>query len=74
MDTDGYFWVGNNRYVISGNAVQYQPVHTEYGDYYAMDRILASGGKFYDMNYDEVEVLQAGGIVSADQWPWGTDR
>lgn len=66
VDTEGYFWVENNRYKISDNAVQYQPVQTDYGDYYAMDRILSSGGKFYDMNYDEVEVLQAGGIVQDD--------
>ena len=65
VDTDGYFWVGDKRYVISDQAVQYQPIQTEYDDYYSMDRILASGGKFYDMNYDEVEVFQTGGYIPA---------
>lgn len=63
VDTDGYFTVGNKTYRVSDQVVQYQPIETEYGDYYPMDRILASGGKFYDMNLDEVEVFQAGGIV-----------
>lgn len=67
VDTDGYFWDGKCRYKISDNETQYQPIATEYGDYYPMDRILVSGGRFYDMNYDEVEVLQAGGILSADE-------
>jgi len=73
VDTDGYFWDGDSRYRICDNAVQYQPIHTEYGDYYPMDRILSSGGKFYDMDFDEVEVLQAGGILPKDclsnVWP-----
>lgn len=66
VDTDGKFWVGNNHYVISDQEVQYQPVHTEYGDYYAMDKILYANGKFYDMNYDEVKVQAIGGIVPYD--------
>ena len=65
VDTEGYFWCGQNRYHIADNAVQYQPVKTEIGDLYDMDRVLVSGGKFYDMNLDEVEVFQAGGIVQA---------
>ena len=65
VDTEGKFWVGNNQYKIEDNEAQYQPVQTEYGDYYAMDKILAANGKFYDMNYDEVRVVPVGGIV-----PW----
>lgn len=60
VDTDGKFWIGNNKYVIDQQAVQYQPVKTAYGDYYAMDKILYADGKFYDMNYDEVTVYQIG--------------
>ena len=66
VDTEGKFWVENNHYIISDQEIQYQPVSTEYGDYYAMDKILFADGKFYDMNYDEVEVYAIGGIVS---WP-----
>ena len=73
VDTDGCFRDGDRRYRICDNAVQYQPIHTEYGDYYPMDRILSSGGKFYDMDFDEVEVLQAGWILPKDclsnVWP-----
>ena len=69
VDTDGKFWIGRNQYIIADNEVQYQPVATEYGDYYAMDRILFANGKFYDMNYDEVEVLRIGGIVPYDESP-----
>ena len=67
VDTEGKFWFGNEQYVINDQEAQYAPVHTEYGDYYAMDRILASGGNFYDMNYDEVQVQKVGGIVPYDQ-------
>jgi len=67
VDTDGKFWVGNNKYVIADQEVQYQPVKTEYGDYYAMDKILYADGKFYDMNYDEVTVYQIGGILPWDK-------
>jgi len=66
VDTDNKFWCGNNHYRIDEKETQYQPVETEIGEYYAMDRILVSGGKFYDMNYDEVKVYCIGGIVSAD--------
>ena len=61
VDTDGKFWYGKDRYQISDQAAQYAPIPTDYGDYYAMDRILASGGKFYDMNYDPVVVYHIGG-------------
>lgn len=68
VDTDGCFWIGKNKYRISPSAEQYQPKKTEYGDLYDMDRILASGGKFYDMNVDEVEVFQFGGIVAYEEF------
>ena len=73
VDTEGKFWVGNNHYVIDDQELQYQPVETEYGDYYAMDRILAANGKFYDMNYNEVKVLAIGGIVSYENFTVGTE-
>lgn len=62
VDTEGKFWVGNNHYIIDDQALQYQPIETAYGDYYCMDRILKCGDKFYDMNYDEVQVYYIGGI------------
>ena len=58
VDTENKFWFGKDHYLIDEKATQYQPVETEYGDYYAMDKILASGGKFYDMNYDAVKVYR----------------
>ena len=67
VDTEGKFWFGNDQYIIDDQEVQYQPVSTEYGDYYAMDRILAANGNFYDMNYDKVKVQRIGGIVPWDQ-------
>lgn len=73
VDTDGKFWIGNNKYVISDQEAQYQPVKTEYGDYYAMDKILYAGGKFYDMNYDEVTVYQIGGILPYRSFEVGTE-
>lgn len=63
VDTDNKFWFGNKHYIINDQAVQYAPVETEFGEYYTMDKILASGGKFYDMNYDEVEVSCIGGLL-----------
>jgi hypothetical protein len=57
VDTDGRFRIGDHQYIIDDQEIQYQPVNTEYGDYYAMDKILYADGKFYDMNYDEVKVL-----------------
>lgn len=66
VDTDGKFWVGNDHYIIDDQEVQYQPVNTEYGDYYAMDKILFADGQFYDMNYDDVKVHRIGGIVPYD--------
>ena len=66
VNTDGVFRYGNDIYQIGDQEEQYAPIDTQYGKYYAMDRILASGGKFYDMNYDEVQVYRIGGIVPAD--------
>lgn len=68
VDTDGRFWIGNNQYIIDDQAVQYQPISTDYGDYYAMDKILYANGRFYDMNYDEVNVRAIGGIVPYDMF------
>ena len=68
VDTEGKFWIGDNQYIISDQEIQYQPVSTDYGDYYAMDKILYADGKFYDMNYDEVEVHAIGGIVPCDMF------
>lgn len=73
VDTEGKFWVGDNQYVIEDQETQYQPIQTEYGDYYAMDRILYSNGKFYDMNYDEVAVHAIGGILPFDSFYVGTE-
>lgn len=58
VDTDGQFGMDGHRYAISDQAIQYQPIETEYGLYYPMDRILYHDGRFLDMNYDEVEVVQ----------------
>ena len=57
VDTDGKFWFDGHQYIIDEQEVQYQPLPTEYGDYYAMDRILAANGCFYDMNYDIVNCI-----------------
>ena len=62
VDTEGKFRVGDDFYMIDENEIQYQPIETEYGDLYDMDKVLVSGGKFYDMNFDEVRVYQIGGI------------
>ena len=58
VDTDGVFEYNGELYKIDENEIQYQPIETDYGDLYDMDRILASNGKFYDMNYDEVKVMR----------------
>ena len=72
VDTEGKFWIGKNQYLIDDQEIQYQPVPTVYGDYYAMDKILYVDGKFYDMNYDEVKVYQCGGIVPYEMF--GTEN
>ena len=58
VDTDGVFEYAGRMYKIEENEIQYQPIETDYGDLYDMDRILAFDGKFFDMNYDEVRVLR----------------
>ena len=67
VNTDGVFRYGNDVYQIGDQEEQYAPVDTQYGKYYAMDRILASGGKFYDMNYDEVYVQKVGKVVATER-------
>ena len=70
VDTEGKFWVGDDQYIISDQEIQYQPISTDYGDYYAMDKILYANGRFYDMNYDEVKVHPIGGRIPYDMfWP-----
>lgn len=56
VDTDGRFWSDGTEYVIDDQEIQYQPIPTDYGDLYDMDRILAYNGQFYDMNFDPVRV------------------
>lgn len=73
VDTDGKFWIGNNQYIIDDQEVKYQPVHTDYGDYYSMDKVLAANGKFYDMNYDEINVRRIGGILPYESFVVGTE-
>ena len=58
VDTEGVFEYNGEKYRIDENEIQYQPIETDYGDLYDMDRILANGGNFYDMNYDEVHVMK----------------
>lgn len=61
VDTDGLFEYNGHRYEIDKDEIQYQPIETEIGLLYDMDRILASGidtVEFYDMNYDKVKVRQ----------------
>lgn len=73
VDTAGQFRIGDEVYKISDQAIPYQPIQTEYGEYYPMDRILACDGKFYDMNLDEVEVYPVGGWIAAEDHPWWND-
>ena len=56
VDTDGEFDYSGHRYRIDVDAEQYKPTETEFGLLYDMDRILACGDRFFDMNYDEVSV------------------
>ena len=61
VDTDGRFEYNGRTYEIDKDEIQYQPVETEIGLLYDMDRILASGThttEFYDMNYDKVKVRE----------------
>ena len=61
VDTEGVFEFNGRKYEIDKGATQYQPVETDVGLLYDMDRILASGTDtvdFYDMNYDKVKVRE----------------
>ena len=59
VDTDGVFTHNGKRYQIESDEVQYQPVETDFGLLYDMDRILVTDdGRFYDMKYDEVKVKE----------------
>ena len=61
VDTDGIFEYGGCRYKIDESETQYQPIDTEIGELYDMDKILATGDVFYDMNYDTVMVKRIDG-------------
>ena len=59
VDTTGAFECAGKKYRIDPSEMQYQPIRTEFGELYDMDRILVAAnpqGKFFDMNYDEVTV------------------
>ena len=58
VDTDGEFDYNGMRYRIDPSSEQYQPVETELGLLYDMDRILVTEYGFYDMNYDKVSVKE----------------
>lgn len=61
VDTDNRFEYNGRKYEIDAGMTQYQPVETEYGMLYDMDRILATNPEkleFYDMNYDIVKVRE----------------
>lgn len=73
VDTDGKFLFNNNEYLIDDQEIQYQPIQTAYGDYYAMDKILVADGKFYDMNYNEINVRRIGGILPYESFVVGTE-
>lgn len=59
VDTDGVFECRGHKYQIPHDQYQYQPVDTEVGQLYDMDRILVTDdNRFFDMKYDEVKVHQ----------------
>lgn len=61
VDTDGVFEYNGRVFEIDKGETQYQPVETEVGLLYDMDRILATGTEnveCYDMNYDNVKVRE----------------
>ena len=61
VDTDGVFQYNGEHYRISPDAEQYQPIETEIGQLYDMDRILVTNDlppRFFDMVYDEVKVFK----------------
>ena len=59
VDTDGVFEYQGKRYQIDSGETQYQPIETDIGMLYDMDRILATEtGDFYDMRYDKVKARE----------------
>lgn len=58
VDTTGEFEYKGHRYKVDVSAAQYQPVETEFGLLYDMDRILVTDNGFYDMNYDSVSAYK----------------
>ena len=59
VDTDGVFEFGGRRYCIDSGEIQYQPIETDIGLLYDMDRILATEtGDFYDMRYEKVKARE----------------
>ena len=59
VDTDGIFEHNGRKYEIDKGETQYQPIETDIGLLYDMDRILVTGtGNFYDMKYDPVKVKE----------------
>ena len=59
VNTDGLFEYHGDVYMIDTGAEQYQPIETDSGLLYDMDKILVCGDiplEFYDMNYDKVKV------------------
>lgn len=59
VDTDGVFEYNGRKYEIDEGATQYQPIETDIGQLYDMDRILATEtGDFYDMKYDKVKARE----------------
>jgi len=59
VDTDGVFEYNGHKYEIDKEAIQYQPIETDIGQLYDMDRILVTGtGDFYDMKYDQVKARE----------------
>lgn len=60
VDTDGRFTLGDCVYAVCDQEVQYQPIETEYGRYYPMDRVFVYNGQFYDMNFNIIQVTRIG--------------
>ena len=59
VDTDGVFEHNGRKYEIDEGETQYQPIETDIGLLYDMDRILVTDtGEFYDMKYDLVKVKE----------------
>ena len=59
VDTDNRFEYNGHVYEIDEGETQYQPIETDIGLLYDMDRILATEtGDFYDMKYNKVKARQ----------------